>query len=177
MNRRPKIMLSALLSMLVLPLAAPTLAAQPSRSTIVSESATLDQATGQVSFVVEFSQRPDFFATDEYGRAANSFQYFVGHSPSVYPEDLSSVIRGEEVHFTNGLVVVRSALPEAEGTAQSGGWGAVRGQVPFRLNGYRLRFSVPASLLTDQADGSALHYVLESYEFGGLVSRIEGTIR
>jgi len=89
---------------------------------------------------------------------------------------LESIIRGEEVHFTGGLVVVRNAFPEDDGTAQSGGWGTVRGQVPYTLHGPRLQFTVPLSLVTDSTDGNALHYVLESYEFGRSISRTEATI-
>jgi hypothetical protein len=174
-SHRPKVMIAMLLSIVLLPFAATAIAAQPSRSTIVSESATLDPATGQVTFVIEFNQRPDFYATDGFGRAENSFQYFIGVDPSVGA--LDSVVRGEEVHFTNGLVVIRNAAPEDDGTAQSGGWGTVRGQVPYKLNGPRLRFSVPLSLLTGQAAGNPLRYVLESYEFGGLISSVAGSIR
>jgi hypothetical protein len=174
MTRRPQIMIAALLSLVVLPLASPALAAQPSRSTIVSQSASLDPATQEVAFQIEFNQRPDFFATDEFGRAKNSFQYFISIGQS--GDGFQSIIRGEEIHFTGGLVVVRNAIPEDDGTAQSGGWGSVRGQVTFKLNGSRLQMSIPLSVLTDRTDGSTLEYVLESYEFGGLVTSTGGTI-
>ena len=164
--------------MLVLPFAMPVQAAHAPGFAIVSESATYIPSTGEVSFHIVFSQRPDFFTTDEFNRPANSFQYFiVGDSSLPFPETFDSVIRGDEIRFADGLAAIRNAMPPDDDKLRSGGWGTIRGEVPYSLHGPVLRFSVPLQLISDHAAPGAIAYGLESYEFGGLMHRIEGTIQ
>jgi hypothetical protein len=174
MSRRPSILIASLLTMLMLPLAAPAMAAPPSAAPIVSETATYDAGTGEVTFGVVFSHKPDFYGADAYQRPATSFQYFVGGDPNAYGFD--AVIRGDEIRSSGGLVVVRDGSPADDGTAESGGWGPIRSAVAYSLRGHKMQFSVPLSVLTDQTEAGVVPYILESYEYGGLISRIEGTI-
>jgi hypothetical protein len=131
---------------------------------IRSQLAIYNPSTGLVTFRIVFNRSPDFFRTDELGRQADSFQYFVGSDVPVEPPLLDSIIRGEEIHST-GLIPIRNAFPP-DPTPGSGGWGTIRGEVPFTLHGPVLSFSAPLSLLTDRTGLSVLPYILEAYEFG-----------
>jgi hypothetical protein len=163
--------------MLVLPFATPVRAVQSPGFTIVSESATYIPRTGEVSFRIVFSQRPDFSTTDEFNRTANSFQYFiVGDSSMPYPENFDAIIRGDEIRST-GLVVIRNATPPDDDISLSGGWGTIRGEVPYSLHGPVLRFYASPELISDHTAPTEIAYVLESYEFGNLMHHIEGTIQ
>jgi hypothetical protein len=44
---------------------------------VLSQSAEVNLANNSVLFQIEFNRAPDFFTTDEYGRQADSFQYYV----------------------------------------------------------------------------------------------------
>jgi len=169
--------IALVVSMLVLPFATPVLAAHPPGFSIVSESATYSPRTGEVTFHIVFSQKPDFFTTDEFNRPANSFQYFiVGDSSLPYPETFDSIIRGDEIRFADGLAAIRNAAPPDDDISRSGGWGTIRGEVSYSLHGPVLRFSVPLALISQHTAPGAVEYDLESFEFGGLTHHIDGTI-
>jgi hypothetical protein len=164
--------------MLVLSFATPVLAAHPAGFAVVSESARYNESTGEVSFRIVFSQKPDFFTTDAFDRPANSFQYFIiGDSSLPYPETFDSIIRGDEIRFADGLAAIRNAAPPDDDSSRSGGWGTIRGGASYSLHGPVLRFSVPLQLISDNTVPGDIDYGLESYEFGGLMHRIEGTIQ
>jgi hypothetical protein len=131
---------------------------------IQSQVAIYNPSTGVVTFRIVFNRFPDFFTTDEVGRQADSFQYFVGSDVPVDPQFLDSIIRGEEIHST-GMIPIRNAFPP-DPTPGSGGWGTIRGEVPFTLHGPVLSFAAPLSLLTDRTGLDILPYILEAYEFG-----------
>jgi hypothetical protein len=104
----------------------------------VSESSVFNPDAHEVRFTIEFSHEPDFITTDSFGRQANSFQYYI-------PGD-----------------------PPAEPDAASGGWGPIRGSVPFRVQGHLLTFSAPVEMLTDRYRNGAFNYEVGSFVFGAL---------
>ena len=137
---------------------------------VLSQSAEVNLASNSVLFQIEFNRVPDFFTTDEYDRQADSFQYFIeadGGFPifrgtDSYYSDLESIIRGEEIHL-GGDVRIRNALPPDPDIP--GGWGSIRGSVPYTLSGNVLSLLVPLQLIGD-SDGK-FSYRLEWYEYGG----------
>jgi hypothetical protein len=146
---------------------------------VVSETANVSLNSQLVSFTIEFSEVPDFFTVDFVGRAANSFQYFLNFRNGNFPFGIPSqegsldvLIRGEEIKIS-GDVRIRNAFPSSfPDDPNSGGWGSIRGSVPFLLNSKKLDFNVPLGILGD-TDG-LFTYDLETYEFGGMSSRIHG---
>jgi hypothetical protein len=155
--------------------------ANPAQAVLLinSQSAVVNIDTQEAFFTLEFNQVPDFFSLDEAGRQADSFQYFIdadGGLPvfrgSPYFSELETIIRGEEIHVA-GDIRVRNVLPSSD-EPNSGGWGTLRGSVPYNLNGTVLTFSTPLELIGD-SDG-LFSYRLEAYEFGGLTDINIGAI-
>lgn len=137
---------------------------------ILSDSATVDLKSQQVTFKIEFDQVPDFSSIDEYNRAANSFQYYINCDNDGSALDyslLDLLIRGEEIKIA-GEIPIRNAFPGDETDLHSGGWGSVRGTVPFTMNQNIMTFSVPLAML-GETDGH-FTYDLETYEYGMMVS-------
>jgi hypothetical protein len=108
---------------------------------------------GGVNFTLQFSRTPDFLSLDHYGRQADAFQFYIATStniPVFYPpRPYASLIRGGEIQYGNGLII-RNDGPSDETDPHSGGWGSVRGSVPYTLNADSLTFSVPADVLNVQ---------------------------
>ncbi|MFN8491658.1 MAG: hypothetical protein U0350_28930 [Caldilineaceae bacterium] len=139
----------------------------------VSESAIFDPVTQAVLFTIEFNQAPDFFTVDAFGRQKNSFQYYIVGAPNLpYPANFDAIIRGEEIHITSDAIRIRNSAPSVPDTG-AGGWGAVRGVIPFSLKGNVLTFSVPLHLISDHSLDGAFAYQLESYQFGSLTKHID----
>ncbi|MBW4672562.1 MAG: hypothetical protein KME52_00480 [Desmonostoc geniculatum HA4340-LM1] len=135
-----------------------------------SESAVVNLDTQEVLFTINFNRVPDFLSVDEYNTQADSFQYFIdpdgelpifGISPAY--SNLKSIIRGEEIHV-GGDVRIRDVFPVGSSEPNSGGWGSIRGSVPYTLDGTLLKFSAPLQFIGD-SDG-LFSYALELYEFG-----------
>ncbi len=137
---------------------------------VKSESAVVDLDTQSVLFTINFNQTPDFFSVDAFGRQADSFQYFIdadGKFPvskgnPLYSE-LETIIRGEEIHVA-GDIRLRDVFATGTPQPNSGGWGNIRGSVPYTLNDTTLKFSAPLQLIGD-SDGQ-FSYILEVYNFG-----------
>jgi hypothetical protein len=132
---------------------------------VESDSAVVNLDAKEVLFTINFNRVPDFFTVDEFDRQADSFQYFVNAEVgSDYSyEALESIIRGEEIHV-GGDVRIRDVFSVGSVEPNSGGWGKIRGSVPYTLNGTILKFSAPLQLIRD-SDG-LFSYQLELYEFG-----------
>jgi hypothetical protein len=144
---------------------------------IVSESAAVDRDAGMVRFSLEFSGKPDLWTMDEFGRLADSFQYEIDgdwRAPiGLPPEGVDSVVRGDEIHVADALRIREAGLgvaPDADEMA--GGWGAVRAEVPFELDGTRLTFDVPLDVVGDDGDGYFAYRVFTT-EYGLTTSQIE----
>jgi hypothetical protein len=109
--------------------------------------------SGNINFTLRLNRAPDFFTSDEYGRQADAFQFYIGTTtniPVFYPpRPYASLVRGGEIQYGNGLII-RNDGPPDDSDPNSGGWGSVRGTVPFSLNGALLQFSIPADVLNVQ---------------------------
>jgi len=139
----------------------------------LSESAVFESLTGKVQFMVEFNQSPNFSTVDSVGRQANSFQYFIlGDSSLPYPAKYDSIIRGDEIDLSGNTLPLRNSVPPVSDPI-AGGWGALRGSVPFNVNGNTLTFSTPLSLISNHSLDGNFAYRLESYEFGALTRFVD----
>lgn len=132
-------------------------------ATVNSVTVTQDLGAGTAAFQMIWNTAPDFFTS--IGNApADSFQFYVGDSPP-FIGITQSIIRGDEIRFTNSIVI-RNSYPYTNDFG-GGGWGAVRGSVPYSLNGNVLDFIVPFLLLgsSDRYD----FFYWEVYNFGSMV--------
>ena len=114
---------------------------------LVSQDLAMNRSTRSVDFSLTFNQPPDFYHAASDGTPANSFQVeFNGAVDPVtsLPEDLTAVVRGDEIHSA-GAIRVRS--PRGNGGAGSGGWGPVVGTVPFTSVGDTVTFAIPTDQL------------------------------
>jgi hypothetical protein len=155
---------------------APTGHAAPAQDTqaaftLISESAVVNSATRDVSFSIVFNKPPDFTRVDASGSQANSFQYFIGGDPAQGTFD--AIIRGEEIHVSSNRLRIRNAAPPDSDPA-AGGWGTIRGAVPFKVSGTVLTFSVPLSVLSDRSGDGKFAYQVESYESGSITAHVDG---
>jgi hypothetical protein len=145
---------------------------------VLSQSAEVNLANNSVLFQIEFNRVPDFFTTDEYGRQADSFQYYIdadGGFPifkgtDIYYSNLESIIRGSEISLA-GDVRIRNALPPDPDLSSSGGWGSIRGSVPYTLSGNVFSLLVPLELIGD-TDGK-FSYQLMWTEYGAMQGYID----
>jgi hypothetical protein len=138
----------------------------------LSQTAVFDPATQQVNFTIDFNQAPDFMTVDQYGRQADSFQYYIVGDPSrPYPENYDSIVRGEELHLTGSELRIRNAAPPVSDPA-AGGWGSVRGEVPINIDGDVLTFSAPLGVLSDHSTNGEFTYTLETYQYGALTDDV-----
>ncbi|MHC5725163.1 MAG: hypothetical protein ACYTXY_13690 [Nostoc sp.] len=137
---------------------------------VESESAVVNLDAKEVLFTINFNQMPDFFTVDKFNRQSNSFQYFIdpsGELPivnasSIY-SNFSSIIRGDEIPVA-GDVRIRNVFSVGPSEPNSGGWGKIRGSVPYSLDGTVLKFSTPLQLIGD-SDG-VFSYQLLLTDFG-----------
>ena len=110
--------------------------------------------SANVTFTLQFNRAPDFFTSDQYGRQADAFQFYIATStniPLFYPpRPYASLIRGGEIYYDNAIVI-RNDGPPDDNDPHSGGWGSVRGNVPYSLSDETLSFSVPADVLDVQS--------------------------
>jgi hypothetical protein len=139
---------------------------------VVAESAVYHAATGNVDFTLQFDRTPNFRKVDEFGRQADSFQYFIaGDATLPYPQNFDAIIRGDELTFKPPLLPIRNATPSDPDPA-AGGWGTIRATVPYKLRVRVLTFSAPLSALSDHSSDGQFAYTLETYRFGTLVDSI-----
>jgi hypothetical protein len=144
---------------------------------ITSQDVTCNPTTGIAGFRVTFDSTPDFFSVDAFGWQATSFQFFINPNPSPTPFDVgtlwrnaTTIIRPEEIHVF-GDIPIRDRAPTSSDTS-SGGWGPIRGSVPFSISGASVIFSVPMDLLGVTGDFS---YLLEGYDYGAGIYDFVGT--
>ena len=132
-------------------------AATPGEFLVTGQSAIYDPATGQVSFKLIFNRPPDFQTVDSLGRQADDFQYQVIGDPSLlYPRNYDAIIRGGELNLDPSMLRIRNAYPSDPSDPDAHGWGAIRGTVPYRLDGNVLTFSTPLSMISDHSTDGLL---------------------
>jgi hypothetical protein len=139
---------------------------------LVSHSHVVDAERRETTFTLEFNQRPDL--DDRHvGRPsaapddARTFQVFYGshhEGPDVLGHDVV-VLRGPEI-AVDGDLRVRDTLG-VDKDPDAGGFGPVRGSVPFELlDNETVAFTVPWQLLGERDD--SYRFTIESYEAGEL---------
>lgn len=143
---------------------------------IVDQSVRVDLPGGIAAFAARFSEEPDLFTKDEFGRLADSFQYEIDADGPVSGETivggLEAVVRGDEIHLANALRVRAAGddvTPDPDPVA--GGWGPVRTEIPFDLDGEDLFFEVSLAALGD--DDGQFSYRVFTTEFGLTTSQVE----
>lgn len=151
--RRGAFLFALLLALVALPAIARAL-------TLLGHVEHYDSGTDAYEFTIHFSGPPDFMTFDSFHRQADSFQYWIVDRtdrdplfPWITPD---VVVRGEEIHFGAGIPV-RDRLG-GDGAPGSGGWGPIRGIVPFVLTGNTLTFTVPRTVIGD-TDGQFAYYL------------------
>ncbi len=134
--------------------------------------------TATMHFILIFNQKPDFTTLDSNGRPQDSFQIFIAFNPATsnpaYPQSVDVLTRGDEIHIAHAIRIRDARPPVADPNA--GGWGAIRGSVPFRVNMQPngtavLTFSAPFQLLGITGQ---FGWVLETYNFGAVVDKRQG---
>ncbi|MGA2916770.1 MAG: PEP-CTERM sorting domain-containing protein [Sedimentisphaerales bacterium] len=129
---------------------------------VVSQSVSVNSNNQSLGFHIVFDRPPDFFAHDDSGKQADTFQYNINTDnilPFSWSRDTDVVIRGGEINKEGDILIRHRGLPDDDG---SGGWGGVAGRVPFVLNGSDLTFSASFTLI--DPDG-LFSYALETTEF------------
>jgi hypothetical protein len=159
-----RILVVAVGLVVLLSLSETTRAAEPGPLLVVSESTTVDPGTGDALFTLNLNRAPDFFVVDDHNRQRDDFQYYIDLDNGVPTQTTPDIIvRGPEIHIA-GDIRIRDAFPSDFSDPNSGGWGKIRGSVPFTIDGSTLRFSVPLTMLGDQ-DG-LFSYVLQMVNYG-----------
>jgi hypothetical protein len=140
----------------------------------ISLATGLDMESGQITFSVVFDQTPDFYTTDNDGRPADNFQFYVDSvGPSNYfefyqstvgeaPHKGKSLIRGETIPEDAQLRIVW-LVPDSD-SGMNGGWGTTAAIVPFSLVGPELTFALSISDLQD--DDGLFWYYLDTFAYG-----------
>jgi hypothetical protein len=131
---------------------------------VLSQSAEVNLDSNSVLFQIEFNRAPDFFTTDEYGRQADSFQYFIDadgelslFSGGISYSNLETIIRGGEIHL-GGDVRIRNLFPpdpDLSVAQEVGGQSAVLFPTPCQE--MSSHFSSPYSLLVTVMANLATH--------------------
>jgi len=132
---------------------------------IESESATVDFDNMEVSFNIVFNRAPDFYTLDELGGPADSFQYYIDFDCSPISQGsnfIETIIRGPEIHVYDEIPFRDTLTHSSDPT--SGGWGEIRGLVPFELNGREVSFTADLATIGD-LDGQ-FGYGLGLFEYG-----------
>lgn len=121
------------------------------------------------AFSVTFSDAPDTTLTAN-GWPRHEFQFHVWHSTASWsPPQGDVIVRGWEVNA--GGIAIRDPGPE-DPSPYSGGWGPLRGVVPFELHGPTVRFLVPWTILGD--DDGAFRWRLMVTEDGATTDSRDG---
>jgi hypothetical protein len=136
---------------------------------IVSHTVLSNPAEASVSFNVLFDESVDLFAVDIGSRQADEFQFYIDPEgvpipgPAVQPPGVDIIIRGGEIHI-DGDIRIRDR--SGQGGPGSGGWGPIRGAVPFELSEDSRSLSFTAGFeLLGETDGD-FTYALQTLEFG-----------
>lgn len=150
-------------------------AATPGEFLVTGQSAIFDPATGQVSLKLIFNRPPDFQTADSIDRPADSFQYYIVGDPRLlYPRNYDAIIRGDELHHDPSMLRIRNAYPSDPSDPDAHGWGALRGTVPYRLDGNVLTFSAPLSMISDHSADGHFSYDLGVVQIGGSTQIFDG---
>ncbi|HSV14833.1 MAG TPA: hypothetical protein VLI90_11270 [Tepidisphaeraceae bacterium] len=158
--------LAVVVTLLLLSGATPTARAN---FVLLSHHLTVDRTADTASFDLVFNQKPDLHSVDSDGRAINSFQIEFAGDHALdglpYPQNLTAVIRGEEIHIADA---VRIRAPIGDGGPNSGGWGPVIDSEPFTVDQNKVSFSTSIEDLGLR--GRTFNYSVYSLESGSLTA-------
>lgn len=143
---------------------------------IVSQQANVDKADQDVVFTLNFSQSPDFKTADSLGRRLDSFQYEIAPNTATPIDQLpfsavGAVVRGDEIGGGNVIPIRNGFQNGSDPNPAAGGWGTVRGTVPFTLTGNSLSFTTPFSLIG--TTNGTFSYRVFTTNYGSTVSTAE----
>jgi hypothetical protein len=114
----------------------------------LQQSAEVNPSAGTATFSITFDHAPNFLATDSAGRPVDSFQVEVDgiwHSGQPLVQDLTALIRGDEIHF-GGTLPIRASGPPVD-NPHAGGWGAIVQTIPFTTTADEVKFTAPLAAL------------------------------
>ena len=116
--------------------------------TIVDHTVDLDTDNSLVHFSIQFDKVPDFTSVNQFGHQIEAFQIIVDAEKNINFSqfDGESLIRGSEI-VVDGDLRVRNTSPPDPVSGTSGGWGTIRGSVPFQIVGSSVTFTMSCSLL------------------------------
>ena len=143
---------------------------------ILSQQVDVDRADQEIVFTVDFNHAPDFNTVDSLGRRADSFQYEIVPNSSTPIDQLpfssvGAVIRGDEIG-SGKVVPIRNGFANgSDPNPASGGWGTVRGSVPFTLQGSTLTFTTGFTIIG--TTNGVFSYRVFTTNFGSTVTTME----
>ena len=141
---------------------------------LAGHSVEVDNTAATATFRLTFNREPLFFVSE--GTATDAFQVEIDadgtsfEQPLVF-ETIDAVVRGAEISETDGLPVRDR---EGDGGEGSGGWGPVRGFVPFDLDGATLTFTTGLDLIGD--DDGKFRYRIIAIDDGSVTSEVTAAI-
>src|SRR5579862_3426142 len=107
---------------------------------------TENNATGDVTFTIDFGHAPDLADVDAMNRPDDAFEIQVAPNNVDPMIDPVTVIRSDEVQF-GSKITVRDAMPADLTDPHAGGWGPLRGSVPFTVKGNDVSFTASLKLM------------------------------
>jgi hypothetical protein len=129
----------------------------------------------EADIAITFNQAPDFVTVDSRGRATHALQlYFAPRSVPNEPWNISVLGRVNEgdtlgsIRFRNGPASIDYDGPDLD--FSSGGWGSIRGEVPYLLDDRTLSFTATYDLIGTPDAWWSLK--AETFEFGALRGRV-----
>ena len=141
---------------------------------LAGHSVEVDNTAETATFRLTFNREPVFFVSE--GTATDAFQVEIDadstsfEQPLVF-ETIDAVVRGAEISQADGLPVRDR---EGDGGENAGGWGPVRGFVPFDLDGATLTFTTGLDLIGD-ADGK-FRYRIIAIDDGSVTSEVTAAV-
>ncbi|MEA2736493.1 MAG: hypothetical protein QOE14_2944 [Humisphaera sp.] len=144
---------------------------------LLDQSCVVDQAAGTATFRLSFDREPHFFLPPGGADQPNGFQIEIDADNNTFDRpiefaDIDSIVRGAEIFAGDGIPV-RDREGDG-GSDHAGGWGPVRGLVPFELEGTTLTFTTGLGTIGDQ-DGRFRYRVITTDQ-GGLTSEVNAAI-
>jgi hypothetical protein len=141
---------------------------------LAGHSVEVDNTADTATFRLTFSRAPVFFVAE--GTATDAFQVEIDadgtsfEQPLVF-ETIDAVVRGAEISEADGLPVRDR---EGDGGEGSGGWGEVRGFVPFDLDGETITFTTGLDLIGD--DDGKFRYRINVIDDGSITTEVTAAI-
>ena len=141
---------------------------------LAGHSVEVDNAASTATFRLTFNREPVFFVSE--GTATDAFQVEIDGDSTSFDQPLlfdtiDAVVRGAEISQADGLPIRDR---EGDGGEGSGGWGPVRGFVPFDLDGDTISFTTAWSLIGD--DDGKFRYRIIAIDDGSVTSEVTAAI-